>query len=124
MLEKVLAIAALIAFALLSAITQSTTPSTIHPFGILLVFILLYVLALGVLTFLLYGLVHLVQQFIRPRVQKHSFTFKRAYVYGLVLALAPIMMVGMASIGRLGIYEVLLICAFEAVICFYVNRYR
>lgn len=129
MLEKVLAIAALIAFALLSAITQSTTPSTIHPFGILLVFILLYVLALGVLTFLLYGLVHLVQQFIRPRVQKHSFkkhsfTFKRAYVYGLVLALTPIMMVGMASIGRLGIYEVLLICTFEAVICFYVNRYR
>lgn len=124
MLEKVLAIAALIAFALLSAITQSTTPSTIHPFGILLVFILLYVLALGVLTFLLYGIIHLLQQFVRSRAQKHAFTFKRAYVYGLVLALAPIMMVGMASIGRLGAYEILLICTFEAVICFYVNRYR
>lgn len=124
MLEKVLAIAALIAFALLSAITQSTTPSTIHPFGILLVFILLYVLALGVLTFLLYGGIHLIQKVLPSRAHKRSFSFKRAYVYGLVLALAPIMMVGMASIGRLGVYEVLLICAFEAVICFYVNRYR
>ena len=124
MLSRILAIITLAAFVLLSAILQSTSPSTIHPVGILFVFILFYLLALGVLTFLLYGGIHLIQKVLPSRAHKRSFSFKRAYVYGLVLALAPIMMVGMASIGRLGIYEVLLICTFEAVICFYVNRYR
>lgn len=51
MLGKALALSTLTAFVLLSAILQVTSPSTIHPLGILMVFILMYVLALGALTF-------------------------------------------------------------------------
>ena len=49
---------------------------------------------------------------------------KRAYIYASVLALGPVMFAGMASIGRAGFYEILLIVAFEAVACFYINRQR
>lgn len=59
MLSRILAIVTLAAFVLLSAILQSTSPSTIHPIGILFVLILFYMLVLGVLTFLCIGLAEL-----------------------------------------------------------------
>ena len=126
MLEKVLAIAALIAFALLSAITQSTTPSTIHPFGILLVFILLYVLALGVLTFFVFwGSRLMIKVYKRAKAGTGAvLTIRRAYLYGSVLALAPVMIIGIASIGRLDFYQILLVLLFEGAACFYVARRR
>lgn len=122
MLGKVLALSTLCAFVLLSALLQSTSPSSIHPLGILLVFILIYVLVLGVLTFLLYAVL-----LFTAKVRKKDgviMSFRRAYIFASVLALAPIMVVGMSSIGRMGVYEFLLIIMFELVACFYVARQR
>ena len=121
MLGKVLALSTLCAFVLLSALLQSTTPSLIHPLGILFVFLLIYVLALGVLTFLLYiGSVGIA----RVRKRNITVTLRRAYIYASALALAPVMVVGMSSIGKTGIYEFLLIVAFEIVACFYITKQR
>lgn len=122
MLGKVLALSSLGAFVLLSALMQSTTPSTIHPIGILVVFVLFYVLALGVLTFFVYGLHKLIIRLGWVKSWRSAMSLKRSYVYGSVLALAPVMVVGTASIGRLGIYELALITVFEVVACFYVSR--
>gem|GEM_PF-784763 len=122
MLGKVLALSTLCAFVLLSALFQSTSPSSIHPLGILFVFFLIYVLVLGVLTFLLYGIILIIAR-VRKKADIHL-SFRRTYLFASVLALAPIMIVGMSSIGRMGPYEFLLIVAFEAVACFYVARQR
>ena len=122
MLGKVLALSSLSAFVLLSALMQSTTPSTIHPIGILGIFVLFYVLALGVLTFFVYGLDKSIIRLGWVKSWRTAMSLKRAYVYGSVLALAPVMIVGTASIGRLGLYELALITVFEAVACFYVSR--
>ena len=124
MLGKVLAVSTLCAFVLLSALTQSTTPSSIHPIGILFVFILLYALALGVLTFFIFWLSQLVAKLQKVDPTKNDITLKRAYLYASVIALAPVMIAGMASIGRAGFYEILLVVAFEAVACFYISRQR
>lgn len=124
MLGKVLATVTLCAFVLLSALMQSTTPSTIHPIGILLVFVLLYVLALGVLTFFLYAASRAISQFQALPFGKSPLTLRRAYIYASIVALAPVMLLGTASIGRLGIYEILLTMVFEAIACFYVSRRR
>ena len=121
MLGKVLALSTLCAFVLLSALFQSTSPSSIHPLGILFVFLLLYVLVLGVLTFLLYSSILLIAKI---RKNTDHLSFRRTYIFASVLALAPIMIVGMSSIGRMGIYEFLLIMAFETIACFYVARQR
>jgi hypothetical protein len=121
MLGKVLALSTLCAFVLLSALFQSTSPSSIHPLGILFVFLLIYVLVLGALTFLLYGSILLVAKI---RKKADHLSLRRTYLFASVLALAPIMVVGMSSIGRMGIYEFLLIIAFETVACFYVARQR
>lgn len=124
MLGKVLAISTLCAFVLISALMQTTSPSSIHPIGILLVFILLYVLALGVLTFFVYMAGTLLSKTTRNSKRRQPLSLKRSYIYGSALALAPVMIVGMASIGRFGFYEILLVVLFECAVCFYVSKRR
>ena len=126
MLGKVLAVSSLCAFVLLSALMQATTPSSIHPLGILVVFVLIYLLALGVLTFFVFWGSRLIQKIDKRRQGAgiSRVTLRRAYLYGSVLALAPVMAIGMASIGRLDFYQVLLVVLFECAACFYVARRR
>lgn len=123
MLGKVLAISTLCAFVLLSAFLQSTSPSSMHPLGILFVFFLIYLLVLGVLTFFMYG-IRVIFTKVRRKGSIGQSTLKRMYIYASVLALAPVMIVAIASIGRLGVYEFLLVVAFEAIACFYVAKHR
>lgn len=123
MLGKVLAISTLCAFVLLSAFMQSTSPSSMHPLGILFVFFLIYLLVLGVLTFFMYG-IRVIFTKVRRKGSIGQSTLKRMYIYASVLALAPVMIVAIASIGRLGVYEFLLVVAFEAIACFYVAKHR
>lgn len=125
MLGKVLALSTLFSFVLLSAILHTTTPSTVHPLGILFVFILIYMLALGVLTFLLYMAGRLFEEFAKKRAAKtRALSLKRAYAYATVLALAPVMITGIRSIGQMGVYEVALVFVFEIVACFYIAKQR
>lgn len=121
MLEKVLAVSSLIAAVLLLALLQVTSPATIHPVGILFVFLLVYVLALGVLTFLILGLNWILVGF---KLRRNAISLRRAYFYASVLALAPVMIVCMQSIGRIGFYELLLIMLFEIIACFYIAKRR
>lgn len=123
MLGKVLALTTLIAFVLLSAVLQATSPSSSHPIVILIVFGLIYVLALGVLTFLLLVINRIIKSFSREhRKRTVHIGMERAYYYASVLALAPVLLLGVRSVGRLGFYEVSLIVIFEIVACFYVAR--
>ena len=126
MLGKVLAISSLCAFVLLSALMQATTPSSIHPLGILVVFVLIYLLALGVLTFFVFwGSRLMIKVYKRAKAGTGAvLTLRRAYLYGSVLALAPVMIIGIASIGRLDFYQILLVLLFEGAACFYVARRR
>ena len=123
MLGKVLALSTLLAFVFLSALLQSTSPSTIHPAGILIVFILLYVLALGALTFCLLAISRIVILLGRHTTEG-AMTLQQAYYYASVLALAPVMILGARSIGRTGAYDVLLIMLFEFIACFYISKRR
>ena len=47
---------------------------------------------------------------------------EHAYYYASVLALTPVLLLGVKSVGHLGIYEAALIVIFEIVACFYVAR--
>jgi Na+/proline symporter len=124
MLGKVLALCMLGAFVLLSALLHTTTPSTIHPVGILLAFVLIYVLALGALTFLLFAVWRIILPTIRrtKTVPSNEVALRRAYLYASVLALAPVMIIAMKSIGQSSTYEVVLVVLFEVVACFYISK--
>ena len=119
-------IASVIAAILLVVIFQTTVPAAIGPLGILFVFVLMYMLTLGVLTFLIFGLGNLFQRFITSLlVVKKPFqalSLTRSYYFSSVISLAPVMLIGIHSVGELGFYDVLLVAIFVAISCVYVAK--
>lgn len=125
MLGRVVALSMVTAMVLLAIVLQTTAPATIGPLGILLVFILLYVSVLGVLTFLLFGIGKIIAKLavsFTPQKAEREFTLGRAYYYSSVLALAPVLFIGMQSVGKVSIYDVLLVAAFVIIACIYIAK--
>lgn len=125
MLGKVVIVSVVMAFAALALLLTTTEPAAIGPLGILLVFICMYVSVLGVLTFLLYGGSRVLSKVAGSFTVKRPIqpmVFRRAYYFSSVLALAPVMIVGMQSVGGVGVYELLLIGIFELIACIYIAK--
>lgn len=125
MLGRVIAIVSLAAAVLLSVLLQTTTPSTIGPLGILIVFILMYVSALGVLTFLLYWVSKIIARNSRSITVTRpieAISLGKAYYYSTVIALAPVMLVGMQSVGTVGVNDVLLVTVFVVIASVYISK--
>ena len=125
MLGRVVAVSSMIAVLLLILLLQTTTPATIGPLGILVVFILMYVSVLGGLTFLLYLISMLIAKISRSITVKRpiqALSFNRAYYFSSVLALIPVMFIGMQSVGEVGFYDVLLVVIFACVACVYISK--
>lgn len=111
---------------MLVVLLQTTTPATIGPLGILFVFILLYVSVLGVLTFLLFGCSRIIAKLASSVIVRkstiQSLTLGRAYYYSSVLALAPVLFIGMQSVGEVSIYDVVLVVLFVVIACIYIAK--
>jgi hypothetical protein len=125
MLGKVLTIGFILATMLLVIILQTTTPATIGPLGILFVFVLMYMSVLSALTFLLFIASKLVAKLalimaVRRPVQPIS--LGKSYYYSSVAALAPVMLIGMQSVGEVGFYDILLILVFVIISCVYIAK--
>jgi hypothetical protein len=125
MLGRIVAISMVGAIVLLSVLLQTTAPATIGPLGILFVFILLYVSVLGVLTFLLFGCSRVVSKIISTvtgRTLIQPLPLGRSYYYSSVLALAPVLFIGMQSVGKVSAYDVLLVVLFVVIACIYIAK--
>jgi hypothetical protein len=125
MLGRAVAISMVGAIVLLSVLLQTTAPATIGPLGILLVFILLYVSVLGVLTFLLFGCSKVMSKVITTVTGRSVFqplSLGRSYYYSSVLALAPVLFVGMQSVGEVSSYDILLVVLFVVIACVYIAK--
>lgn len=122
---QILAIATLIATMVLLVVFHTTTPSSVGPLGILFVFILMYVLTLGMLTFLIYTIGNFLRRGINVVAAKRPLrevTLIRSYYFASVVALAPVMLVGIHSVGKVGFYDVLLVGVFVIISCVYVSK--
>lgn len=125
MLGRIISVSIIFAIVVLFIMLQTTTPSTAGPLGILAVFMFAYVLALGVLTFLLFGMSKLSTRVMRLFTLKklqQSLSLVRAYYFSSVLALGPVIFMGMQSVGEVGVYDALLILLFVTVACFYIAK--
>lgn len=125
MLGRILTISVTVALMLLVILLQTTTPATIGPLGILLVFVLMYVSVLCVLTFLLFFISKVVAKIsssvtVKRPLQPLSLT--RSYYFSSVIALAPVMLIGMQSVGEVSFYEVVLIIVFIVISCVYIAK--
>jgi len=49
-------------------------------------------------------------------------TLKRSYYFSTIIAAAPIMLIGLQSVGSVNIYEVLLVVIFVFIGCLYISK--
>jgi len=127
MKPKNLGVVATLAVAIaLLLILQMTTPATIGPAGILVVFILMYLLALSVLTFLLLAVNRIVTKVSnsgdKQVRQRDQLSVTQSYYYSSVMALAPVMLIGMQSVGGINVYGLILVVVFVVIACVYISK--
>jgi len=125
MLQRIIAIITLASFGLLVTMLVTTTPASAGPFGLLLIFISAYLTSLGLVSFFLYGasrvLVYATSGFALRRPAQ-VMPFRRAYYYSTILAAAPVMLIGLQSVGSIGIYEFALVVIFVVIGCVYISK--
>lgn len=125
MLGKILSIGSVIAAVALVFLLNQTTPNQAGPLGVLIIFLLLYVIALGSVTFAIHGGSRLMARFSSSFTVKRPFqmiSLKQSYYYGSIIALAPVMLVGMQSVSGINIYDILLVGFFVVIGVVYISR--
>jgi hypothetical protein len=125
MLKRIIQIITIVSLCLLVFLLNVTTPATAGPFGILAILFFAYLSSLGVMTYFLYGMgriiTHLSAVFMVRRPIE-ALTLKRSYYYSTIIATAPILLIGLQSVGAGGVYEFLLVSIFVVMGCLYVSK--
>ena len=126
MLKKITTITSLVSLCLLIVCLNVTSPSTANPFEILLIFIFAYMSSLGVVTYLIFGinqlLAYMLPLLVVSKKSYNRLTFNSSYYYATIIALAPILLMGMQSVGVVNIYGILLVLIFVFIGCLYVAK--
>ncbi|MCB9819871.1 hypothetical protein H6796_01005 [Candidatus Nomurabacteria bacterium] len=125
MIHRVTILAALVATAILGLIVQSTTPQVVGPGGILAVFFLLYIILTAVIMYVIIALNQISRDIgghISLRKPVEVLPAAHSLYYSSVLALGPILILGMGSVGKSGVAEWALVALFMAVAVFYLRK--
>lgn len=125
MLQRVIAIITIVSLCLLTLTLVTTTPASAGPFGLLLIFISAYLTCLGLISFFLYGMSRVIvyaSAGFTMRRPMQPMLFRRAYFFSTILAAAPVMLLGLQSVGAVGVYEFALVVVFEIIGCIYVAK--
>lgn len=126
MFGKIISLIALLAFVLLVLLVTYYSPSDSGPVGILAVFFLLYIIFVGIFTALIRWSSWIVRhiqrwaKFVKGKPQELS--VQKSYYLASVVALGPVMLIGIGSVGHVGWYEVVLIGLFVAIGYFYIEK--
>ncbi len=124
-LRRSLITVTIVSLCLLVILLMTTTPATAGPLGLLVIFISAYLTSLGVMSFFLYGASRLFATFfsgVTTRRPLRPLTLRKSYYYATIVAAAPVMLVGLQSVGAVGVYEVGLVIVFVAIGCVYISR--
>ncbi|MEI6237657.1 MAG: hypothetical protein WCP03_03605 [Candidatus Saccharibacteria bacterium] len=125
MLKKSIATITIISLCLLVVLLNSTTPSWPGPLGVLAVFIFAYLSSLGLVAYLIYWSSRLfayISSHFTSRKPLLALDLKRSYYFATVLAVAPVIFVGLQSVGNVGLYEILLVFIFVILGVFYISK--
>lgn len=120
MLQKLIAGSMILALLVGAMIMQFTTPAAIHPIGLLVFFICIYIFVLGTITLLMAAGQRLAARW--PRWRHGSLTLWRIYQLASVLALAPVMLLAIHTVGSVTVLDVVFVATFVMVAVFYVYR--
>lgn len=122
---KIIGIVGIVAALLLILLIKITAPSTVGPLGVLAVFLCIYVISVSFLTLAMWQGGHVIKKLSKPFTVRRPFRplgLRQAYYFSSVIGLAPVMLIGMQSVGKVGIYEFLLVVLFTLTGCMYVAK--
>lgn len=123
--KRTVAIVGILSLVAIILMLQLTTPQMVGPLGVLAFFVLAYILSAAVTYFVLLSGIGIMGRYIKNgkwAARLEGISVVRVYYYASFLALAPVIMLGMRSVGLLGPFDVLLVVAFEVLGCFYISR--
>ena len=125
MAVKTLLTIAVAALLVMGIVMQQFNPTTAGPLGILILFASLYVLFLAFFTGALYAasrvLVRMGGIFVFRRPVT-PLSWVRAYYFASVIALLPVILLALQSVGGIGVYELVLVIAFGVLGCVYIAK--
>lgn len=108
-------------FAAVLTLLNLTSPLKIGPLGILVTFGLMYALVALICSVLVFLCLKVVRRFYANK----RFSDRKYYAVSGTIALAPILLLALNTIGQAGVKDFLLVMSFVGVICFYIlKRYR
>lgn len=125
MFGKLLIIIGLVSAGLLLVLLNITTPSGSGAGIILIVFLLGYVVTLVITTFTIWIINRTVLRIGAGIFRQRSgekISVRKSYYYASVIALAPVILVSLQSVGGAGLYEVGLVLLFVVLGCIYIAR--
>jgi hypothetical protein len=125
MIKTLITVVTIFSICVLAVLLNVSTPLSAGPFGILIIFILTYVLLVGVVAYLLRAaslVISRISAIFIPRKPIEELSFRRSYYFSTVVASGPIMLIGLLSVGSVGIYEIILIIIFIVIGCLYVSK--
>ena len=125
MLSRILFFIWLLSLFILIYILGFTTPTQIGAVGVLVVFLLFYVVSTITATFFVHIANRIVLQLFFAdvvNIKSKSMSLKKAYYFGSVFALGPVMMISLQSVGGVGLWSFVLVCFLLILGSLYVSR--
>lgn len=125
MLRIIIPIVTAISLCLLTILLNFMTPATAGPFGILLVFVFVYLSSFGLMVFFLFGISRVLSHILAIVMARKPFSpmsLKKSCIYSSVISTAPVMLIALRSVGVVGLYEYLLVVAFIVIGCLYISK--
>lgn len=123
MRRRIAIIIGCIAAGIVLLLLNFTTPSGIGPFGVLLFLAAVYVTLVSVLYVGLSAFWATLRTIFRIQApSKNQVSHIKLYYFSSVLALAPVILLGIQSVGGVKITDVLLVAVFEGLACLYVYK--
>lgn len=125
MLSRILFFIWLLSLFILIYILGFTTPTQIGAVGVLIVFLLFYVVSTITATYFVYIANRIVLQLFFAdvvNIKSKSMSLKKAYYFGSVFALGPVMMISLQSVGGVGLGSFVLVCFLLILGRLYVSR--
>ncbi|MBH1980079.1 hypothetical protein I8H89_01030 [Candidatus Saccharibacteria bacterium] len=125
MFTKILVLIGVAAAIALGYVVTATSPAEAGAMAVLAVFLLSYIVSAIVLTFFIFLTHKLVLRLLYSDRTGHvadEVSMRKAYYYSSILALAPVVLVSLRSVGKAGPVELILVLVLLAIGCLYVSR--
>lgn len=124
-MKIVISAASVVSLCLLAVLLNVMAPSNAGPFGVLAIFVLIYISCLGIIALSICAFSRLIAHLsviVMARRPIEAVSFRRSYYFATILSAVPVILIGLQSVGRIGFYEYLLVLIYAIIGCTYVHK--